>query len=370
MIVPKQQIRTDLNIFLLIVAILLLIGSVFIFSASSIYALEKFDSSSYFVKRQLVGIIIGLIALFVVSNIPLLYIKKYTPLFFFGSVALTALTLLSQVAHQVHGSSRWLTLFGFTFQPGELLKVTLFLYLAYFLEKKIYASSSLLHSGLPLLIILGLPSIILLKQPDFGFTVTLLVTAITLFFIARFQLRRLLVGIICMIPLCIGLIALYPYRVQRILTFLNPWKDPQGAGFQIIQSLIAIGSGGIWGIGIAHSKQKFFYLPMVHTDFIFSIIAEETGFLGTTFLLLLYILFLYFGLRIACNVKDTFTIFTILGFTILTSLQAIISIAVATGLAPTKGIGLPFVSYGNTSLVVNLIMVGIIINMVRSSTIE
>jgi cell division protein FtsW len=163
------------------------------------------------------------------------------------------------------------------------------------------------------------------------------------------------------------LIAIRPYRMKRFLTFLNPWEDPQGAGFQIIQSLIAIGSGHWGGTGIAHSKQKFFYLPMQHTDFIFSIIAEESGFIGCFFLISLYMLLLYFGIRIAMQLPTVFAQLTVIGYTTLISLQTIINMAVATGLVPTKGIGLPFISYGNTALVCNLLMVSIITNIVYES---
>jgi len=169
------------------------------------------------------------------------------------------------------------------------------------------------------------------------------------------------------IPAVVSLVYLKPYRLKRILTFLNPWEDPKGAGFQIIQSLIAIGSGSLWGVGISHSKQKFFYLPMQHTDFIFSIVAEEAGFLGSLCIIALFVSFAYFGMRLSWQLRDPFYQFTVLGFVILITLQAIINLAVTTGLVPTKGIGLPFVSYGNTSLVCSLCMVGLIINIVHSS---
>ena len=156
--------------------------------------------------------------------------------------------------------------------------------------------------------------------------------------------------------------------MHRILTFLNPWADPQGAGFQVIQSLIAIGSGGLWGVGITHSKQKFFYLPMQHTDFIFSIIAEETGFIGASLLVLLFAALVFIGLRIARNLSSSFSLFACTGYVVLIGFQAFVNLAVATGVAPTKGIGLPFVSYGNTALIANMMMTGIIMNCVSSDT--
>jgi cell division protein FtsW len=164
----------------------------------------------------------------------------------------------------------------------------------------------------------------------------------------------------------IALIFSESYRLNRILIFLNPWTDPQGRGFQIIQSLIAIGSGDVWGLGISNSKQKFFYLPMQHTDFIFPIIAEETGFVGSSILVLLYFLFCYFGIRIVTKLKNIFALFTTLGFIVLISVQAVINLMVTTGLLPTKGLGLPFVGYGGTALLCLWCMLGLITNFVRS----
>ena len=189
-------------------------------------------------------------------------------------------------------------------------------------------------------------------------------TSFILMYIAQCRMLFLLVTIGSVIPLAGLLIYLEPYRLQRVLAFLNPWEDPQGSGFQIIQSLIAIGSGNITGVGIAQSKQKFFYLPMQHTDFIFSIIAEETGFIGASLLILIFILFLYTGLKIARKLHDPFCFYTTIGYVLLTSIQALMNLFVATGLMPTKGLGLPFISYGSSALLCNVVMLGLIINFV------
>ena len=200
-------------------------------------------------------------------------------------------------------------------------------------------------------------------------TITLLLTTILLFFCAHAQIKHIILTLLSLAVSAGFLILFRPYRLQRVLTFLDPWQDPRGAGFQIIQSLIAIGSGNWVGIGIAHSRQKFFYLPMQHTDFIFSIIAEETGLIGCLFLITLFVLLLYFGIRIAHQLADTFSTLVILGFMIVIHLQTIMNMAVATGLAPTKGVGMPFISYGNTSLVCYLFMIGVIITMINESKI-
>ncbi len=364
MITSKKQIRSDLHIFLGCVLALVVIGLLFIYSASSVYALDRFGSAHYFVKKQLIGLFLGMIGLVIARRFPLYRIKRLSPFLFLGSLGLTILTLLPHISQRIHGSSRWISLFGIGFQPSELLKISLIIYMAYFLAKKEYSVRSLTHSYIPFLCILGISALVLLKQPDFGLTVTLVITAFILLFIAQSKAQHLLMTLSALIPVALALIYCKPYRLKRILTFLDPWADPQGAGFQIIQSLIAIGSGSIWGLGIGHSKQKFFYLPMQQTDFIFSIIAEETGFIGSTVLITLFMLLLYSGMRIAWQLTDTFSFFVVTGFITMTSLQAVINIAVATGLVPTKGIGLPFVSYGLTSLVCNLAMVGLIINIV------
>jgi len=363
----KQRLYADLNVFLITVAMLLVIGGIFVYSASSVYALENFHSSYYYLKRQLIGLLVGFIGIIVVQCIPLRRIQDYAPFLFFGSLGITALTLISSLSSNIHGSSRWLSIFRFSFQPSELLKIGLVIYVAYFLDHRKQVTRTALGQYVPLLVAIGLSSLILLRQPDFGLTITLLLTVLVMLFVAQVQLKHIFIALGALVPIVIGLILVRPYRLKRIMTFINPWKDPQGSGFQIIQSLIAIGSGGFTGLGIGQSKQKFFYLPMQHTDFIFSIIAEEGGFIGVLFLITLLISFCYLGLRIATQLPNRFTALCTLGFVSLISLQSLINICVATGLLPTKGIGLPFVSYGNSALVCSLAMVGLIISFVRNA---
>ena len=343
----------------------IIIGFIFIYSSSSVFALEKYDSSHYFVKKQLFGFMLGLIGLMISSIIPLRIIQHGSSLFFFSSLMITACTLLPWVTI-IHGSRRWLMISSVGFQPSELLKISLIPYLAYMFTKKHYYLSSFIYGYIPFLIILCLTAMILLQQPDFGLTIVLSITTFILFFIARIPMHHMLLTITSLIPIIMLLIYRTPYRLNRILNFINPWKDPQGAGFQIIQSFIAIGSGSISGVGIAQSKQKFFYLPMQHTDFIFSIIAEETGFLGSSLLISIYLLFLYAGIKIALRMTNPFRFFLVTGYIILWHLQTIVNLSVVTGLLPTKGIGLPFVSYGNSALLVHLCMVGLILNCIRA----
>lgn len=350
--------------FLTIIALLVTIGFIFIYSSSSIFALETCSNPAFFVKKQLIGLIIGLIGMFTVILVPLDLIKKLAPLFFLFTIFLTYLTLVPHIGMTINGSSRWLNLGGFSFQPSELLKVACILYLATYIGKKRFLLQSFSYGFLPFICLIGVAIAALLKQPDFGQAVTISVTSLILFFVAQGSARHLLYTGLVALAGASCLVYLKAYRMRRILVFLNPWADPQGSGYQIIQSLVAIGSGGIWGVGITQSKQKFFYLPMQHTDFIFSVIAEETGFVGVVILISLYLLLLIFGIKIAKQLKDQFSSLVTLGLVFLINLQAAMNIFVASGLAPTKGIGLPFISYGNSSLICNLLLVGVVINCV------
>lgn len=370
MISKKLSLYSDLHVFLTIAATLILIGCLFVYSSSSVYALETFGSPLFFVKRQLGGLCIGLFALCIGRTVSLSFIRRSAPVLFLGSLGLVIMTLLPSFSRTIHGSSRWLSFAGFSFQPSELLKITLLFYVAYFLEKKTHKGGISLKHFIPFCILMTIMCISLLKQPDFGMTVTLLLTTIILFFCAHAQIKHIIITLMGLVITAAFLILFRPYRLQRILTFLDPWQDPKGAGFQIIQSLIAIGSGSWLGTGIAHSRQKFFYLPMQHTDFIFSIIAEETGLIGCVFLITLFILLLYFGIRIAHQLTSSFDTLVVLGIMIIIHLQAVMNMAVATGLAPTKGVGMPFISYGNTSLVCYLFMIGVIINMVHNNKVS
>ncbi len=364
MLFNRSQIQSDLATLLGIVTALVIIGLLFVYSSSSVYAAQQYGCAHYFLKKQLIGVFLGLIAFFIARKLSPEIIYSLTPAFFLGSLFLTVLTLFPQFSFHIHGSSRWLACKGFSFQPSELLKIAFIMYLARILSKQHKHAFTRLSGYLPFLLITGLVTIVLLKQPDFGLAMTLLTTSVALLFVAGLPVLHLLCAGMGLITLIGLLVYAQPYRIRRILTFLDPWKDPQGAGFQIIQSLIAVGSGGWWGSGISNSKQKFFYLPMQHTDFIFSIITEETGFIGGSLIILLYTLFTYFGMKIAWQLTNTFAILTTIGFITLTSLQGLINIFVVTGLLPTKGIGLPFISYGNSSLLCFLAMIGIIAHFV------
>ncbi len=362
----QQKLKYNLSIFLLINFTLVILGLIFVYSSSSYFALETFNQPLYFAKRQLLGITLGFFAAIIGYLIPLKFLKEISFFALLGAIVLSTLPLVTSLSHKMHGSHRWLNIKGFIFQPSELLKVALIIYLASLLSRKKILEGTTKKTALPLMIIMLIIGIILLKQPDFGCFATLFATTLIMLFIANLSIRYFVTTIAIAAPLAFILVYIQPYRWQRILTYLNPWQDPQGTGFQIIQSLIAIGSGGLWGTGIAQSQQKYFYLPMQHTDFIFAIVAEEIGFIGSLFFITLCIMFLWHGFQISWNLNKSFSILLVQGIVILITIQFIINLMVSTGLAPTKGIGLPFISYGNTALVCNLFMIGVVANAVQS----
>ena len=362
----NQKLKHDFSIFLLIIFSFVVLGVIFVYSSSSYFALETLDNPLYFVKKQIFGILFGIFAGILGYLIPLNFFKETSFFSLIFMMSLSALPLIGKLSHKMHGSSRWLNIKGFIFQPSELLKVALVIYLASLLSRKKIIEGTTKQTAGPLLIILALIGIILLKQPDFGCFATLFATTLIMLFIANLPILYFISTIIIAAPFAFILIYMQPYRWQRILTYLDPWQDPQGTGFQIIQSLIAIGSGGLWGTGIAQSQQKYFYLPMQHTDFIFAIMAEEIGFIGSLFFITLCIMFLWYGFQISWTLTKNFSVLLVQAIIVLITLQFIINLMVSTGLAPTKGIGLPFISYGNTALVCNLFMIGLIANAVQS----
>lgn len=364
--VDERALARDIRIFVGIVATLILVGLIFIYSSSSVFALEKYGNAAFFLNKQLFYLGVGFVGFCGFRLVSLDWLRRRASYLFFGAVLITALTLLPFFAVRVHGSNRWFSLFGIAFQPSEFLKLTLFIYLGLIFARKQNRLKSFMATYLPCLLILGGVAGVLLLQPDFGSAVTIFCTAFAMFFVAEFNQWHLLVTALLALPATLYLVLAKSYRLQRILVFLDPWADPQGRGFQIIQSLIAIGSGGAFGLGVGQSKQKFFYLPMQHTDFIFSIVAEEIGFCGSFLLVTIFLALCYVGFRVVTRLHDSFAFFTSLAFVVFITLQAVINFMVALGLLPTKGLGLPFVSYGGSALIAYCCMVGLMVNFVKS----
>jgi len=275
------------------------------------------------------------------------------------------LLVFSPLGVSAGGARRWLRLWPSVFQPSELVKLAMVFFLAWYMSRSDYDKESFRQFIIPIGL-LGIFQVIFLKQPDFGAAMTLGIITLSMLFIGGVSLRFLGIISLVAIPVIIYL-AKEPYRWKRIVSFLDPWSDPQGSGFQLVQSLIALGSGGLIGQGLGEGKQKLAFLPEIHTDFIFAHIGEEMGFIGVSVVVILFFLICMRGLSIARKQSELFYYFLASGITIMISIQALINFAVVTGLAPTKGLPLPFISYGGSSLVVNLIAVGILLNLSRLS---
>jgi cell division protein FtsW len=266
-----------------------------------------------------------------------------------------------------HNTHRWIRLGLLSFQPSELAKPALILFLGYFLENRTKSMDDWRQTLLPAAVPVVVCAVLILKQPDLGTSVVCLAISAIILFVAGMRLRYLGYAVLTAIPVLYLAIFRVKWRYERILAFLDPWKDPQGRGFHIIQSLVAVGTGGFTGLGLMEGKQKLFYLPEPHTDFIFAVIAEEIGLLGALAVVTLFVIFLYRGMRAALATEDIFARYLAAGITSMIVVQAVFNISVVLGLIPTKGIALPFISYGGSSLFVMLACVGVLLNITQSA---
>ncbi|MBU2541003.1 MAG: putative lipid II flippase FtsW [Candidatus Omnitrophica bacterium] len=357
-----KQIRNRLAI---ITLLLLSFGLVMVYSASSIYAWENIGDSAYFLKRHIFFLIIGFLLTSLIMSWDYNRLRKFIKPLLILSIILLFLVLVPGIGKQVGGARRWFRILGVGFQPSELAGFMLILYLADFLSRKGKSIDNFKKGVFPGLLVLAVMVILLLLQPDLGTPISFILIWLIMFFVAGMKLGHLFLLFASGIPFLYLLIFSVPYRRKRILTFLNPWADPRGNGFQIIQAQIALGSGGIFGLGLGQSKQKLFYLPAAHTDFIFSIISEELGILGAAALIILFFLFLWQGIIITINAKSDFAKMLSFGLTLKIVLEVIINIGVNLGLFPTKGMPLPFVGYGGSSLVFDMLSVGLLLNIAK-----
>ena len=360
----KKNKTGGYDLFILIPTIILLgIGLVGIYSSSSFLADHKFQDSNFYLQRQAFFVLIGLFLLVVVKNIPVeLYRKIVYPILII-SFALLVVLFLPGVAKKIGGAYRWVKIGPFALQPSELVKLALAVYVAYSMSKKGNNMSSFSKGLLPHLMVVGAFMYMILIQPDLGTTVIIGCWLMIMLFVAGLNVFHILAMIIISCPMVIWLITHAEYRLNRLLAFMKPWEYPQGLGFQIIHSFLAFGSGGIWGVGLGNSKQKLLYLPEPHTDFILSILAEELGLVGIAFIILLFSILIVRGIKIALDASDLYSSYLALGITILLGLQVVINMGVVMGLLPTKGLTLPFLSYGGSSLLVNLIGIGILMSI-------
>ena len=356
----------DSIVVLSIVFLLSAIGIVMVYSASAIYADQIMGSSAYFLIRQTIYFFIGLLAMFTAYIIKPSFWQRHSRAIVFLAILFLIIVYLPVISHTTRGTKRWLRFFGVNIQPAEISKIALVIYISDYLNRNLKSiAKGRLTAFIPPIIILFIVSFLILLQPDLGTVIILFCVCGVLFFLSGIRQRY----IWALLMFC-GTVAYFavikvPYRMRRISAYLDPWSDPLGSGFQIIQSFLAISSGGLLGVGLGKSAQKLFYLPQSYTDFIFSILGEELGFLGVSFIVILFILFFIFGMRIANKQLNHFKKFLAISIVLLIVIQAIINIFVATGLLPTKGLPLPFISYGGSSLIVNMMAIGILLSIDR-----
>jgi cell division protein FtsW len=358
--------RERLLIFIIVLA-LLCVGIVMIYSTSAIFADRRFGSNYYFLKRQLIWVTVGLIGFFSFSNVDYHHLRKFGRTGVIISVVLLIAVFLPYVGRVAGGAQRWVSVGFFSFQPSEVAKYALILFLADYLDRK-HKNMHLFFKGfVPPCIVLGLCLLLIVAQPDLGTVIAIALVSLIIFFVGRVRLLHLATLVLASIPALYMLLFRVAFRRKRLLAFLDPWKDPQGSGFQIIQSFIALGSGGLFGVGLGQSRQKLFYLPEAHTDFIFSIMGEELGLMGTVSVVVLFILFLVLGMKIAFYAPDFFGQLLAAGIVSMISLQTIINISVVTGSIPTKGLPLPYISFGGSSLLLIMIATGVLMNIAQQA---
>ena len=349
---------------ILIPAILLVgLGLVFVYSSSSHLAAHRMGDSYFYLKRQAVFCVLGIGVMIFAKNIPCtLYSKVAYPLLLI-SICLLILLFFPGMGKKVGGACRWLRLGWFSVQPSEFAKFSLAVYVAWSMSKKGSFMTSFSRGLLPHLLVVGAFMFLIVLQPDLGMAVIIGCWVLMLLFVGGVGFLQLLSVLLLCVPVVLWLIWQADYRLKRWLAFIDPWDDPRGIGFQIIHSFLAFGSGGLFGVGLGNGKQKLFYLPEPHTDFAFSIVAEELGFLGVSVIIVLFSILIVRGIKVALNAPDLYSTYLALGLTCFIGLQVVVNMGVVMGLLPTKGLTLPLISYGGTSLVLNFLSIGVLLNI-------
>jgi cell division protein FtsW len=356
-----RKLKSDKVLFLATL-LLLFAGVVMVYSASAVMAMERFGHPYMFLVKQAMWTALGLAALAIVMRVD--YRTYRQPTFIWIALGIVGFGLVAVLfSAPINGTRRWFGYGGIGVQPSELAKLAVIVFAAALLERRMHRINDIRYSLLPIAVVtLGVVFLILL-EPDFGTAASILVVVALMVFAAGLDWRYLAFSAAAAVPLAWFVLMSADYRRRRLLAFLNPWEDPLGDGFQIIQSMIAVGTGGVFGRGLMEGVQKLFYLPEPHTDFIYAVIGEEFGLVGTTLVLAAFLVIAWRGLRIASRAPDSFGSFLAIGVTAMVAVQAFINMSVVLGLMPTKGIPLPFVSAGGSSLVINLIGVGILLNL-------
>jgi cell division protein FtsW len=349
-----------------VTAILVFVGLVMVFSASAVMAKARYGSPYTFLLRQLFWAIAGIIVMVAAMKID--YRRYKHPAVVFSLLAVTTILLLAVFAlDRSHNTHRWIHWGYFSLQPSELAKPALILFLAFFLESRTRTIDDWRNTLLPAIVPTMVFLLLIVAQPDLGTAIACAGITAAVLFVAGMELRYFGYAFLASLLPLYFLLFHVSWRRERMLAFLNPYADPRGAGFHIIQSLIAVSTGGVTGLGLMEGKQKLFYLPEPHTDFIFAVTAEELGLVGSVFVVALFAIFLWRGVRTALHTEDLFGRFLAVGITSMVILQAFINISVVLGLMPTKGIPLPFVSYGGSSLFVTLACVGVLLNISKQA---
>jgi cell division protein FtsW len=366
----KRQVRPPLVVEpLLLVAVVLLLGVslVMVYSTTGVVCQERYGDAFYYLKRQGFAVAVGLPLMFFSSFFDVERLRSISPAFYFIGFSLLLLTLLPFFGVSAGGAQRWIGVAGFRFQPGELVKLFFIIFIAGYFSRHETALASFGGGIVKPMLLFGLFALLYLMQPDFGSVVAILCVTLIMGLAAGVRLLHMAIcGIGCLGVLGV-LVAFSPYRMRRILAFMSPLSDPEGKGYQLIQSLIAVGNGMFSGVGLGSSQQKLFFLPAAHTDFIFAVIAEELGFIGCLGLFTLFLIILWRGLAVAARLADdTFRFCLAVGLTMLICVPAFLNVGIVTGLLPTKGMVLPFVGYGGSSLLVSLLAMGLLLSLSRS----
>ena len=348
-----------------VAVVLLSIGVVMVYSASAIVAADRFHDSYFFLKKQVFWALLGGAGLWLMLRVDYRRLEGLVVPLLIVSAALLVLVLLPPIGQAINGTRRWIRLGPVSFQPAELAKLTLVVYLAAFLAKNHEALDHFRQGLLPPLVVAGMFGALVLAQPDLGNCLTLIALTFALLFLAGGRLRHLGLVLAPAVPLTAIAIWAAPYRLRRVTAFLDPWSDPRGSGFQIIQSWLAFGNGGVLGQGVGASKQKLFYLPESHTDFIFAIIGEELGLVGSLLVVVLFAAFAVLGVRAAVRAPDRFGSLLAVGITAWIVGQAVLNIGTVIGLLPVTGVPLPLVSFGGSSLVITMAAIGVLVNVTR-----
>jgi cell division protein FtsW len=361
-----KKLKSDKVLFL---TTILLVGLsiVMVYSASAPVALERYGRASRFLFTQGMWALLGIAMLYIVMRVDYRVYKESA--FIWTGLGFVAIALVAVYFRApVNGARRWLGVGGIGVQPSELAKLTAIFFIAAHLERRRHRIDEPAYALLPVaIVVLGLVGLIL-PEPDFGTSMSLVLIAAVMVFAAGLNYRYLVGVVLLSLPVLYVIVMGSAYRRRRTLAFLNPWDDPLGDGFQIIQSLIAVGTGGVTGKGLMNGVQKLFYLPEPHTDFIYSVISEELGLVGATAVLACFCVITWRGLRVALRAPDSFGAFLALGLTTMVAVQALVNISVVLGMMPTKGIPLPFVSAGGSSLLINLVGMGILLNVSQHAT--